>query len=90
MRTSHAKSGIERASRRNRSGTKETSAAQYLSISRDNSMDMGDRRESGKVTTREKAIGAPFWLTDDTQIPAQTEVWAITGVREIPRRGNPG
>jgi len=53
-------------------------------------MDMGDRRENGKVTTREKAIGAPFWLTDDTQIPAQTEVWAITGVGEIPRRGNPG
>ena len=49
-------------------------------------MDMGDRRENGKVTTREKAIGAPFWLTDDTQIPAQTEVCAITGVREIPRR----
>ena len=49
-------------------------------------MDMGDRRENGKVTTREKAIGAPFWLTDDTQILAQTEVWAITDVREIPRR----
>ena len=69
---------------------KKTSAAQYLSISRDNSMDMGDRRENGKVTTLEKAIGAPFWLTDDTQIPAQTEAWAITGVSAIPSRGNPG
>jgi hypothetical protein len=56
----------------------------------DNSMDVGHGRANGKVTMRKRAIGVPFWLTNDAQIPAQTEAWATRGVSAIPRRGNPG